>query len=146
MLCHGDFHPRNVLVDRTGSFTTYGVVDWTDARLGDPHFDVARSLAIYWLAGVAADSAPVRMALRSLQDRLRRWHRIAYESASGRALDDRTLRWWEAVHLYRGWLQLQEAVEGAVTGPDSSTVTGLPDDLPEQLMARFVTIRTELGG
>lgn len=145
VLCHGDFHPLNVLVDRTASFTSYGVVDWTDARLGDPHFDVGRTIAIYWVAGVAAASAPQRLALTSLRGHLRRWHRITYEQASGRLLDDRRLRWWEAVHVYRGWLQLSEVAEAAVHGPESTTNAGMPDDMADRLMERFGVLRASLG-
>jgi thiamine kinase len=39
-LCHGDFHPGNVLLGRAGPF----VIDWTGASRGDPDGDVARTL------------------------------------------------------------------------------------------------------
>jgi aminoglycoside phosphotransferase (APT) family kinase protein len=38
-LCHGDFHPGNVLVGRDGP----AVIDWTDASRGDPAADLART-------------------------------------------------------------------------------------------------------
>ena len=37
-ICHGDFHPINILV-RNGEIT--GVLDWSDAIVGDPAHDVA---------------------------------------------------------------------------------------------------------
>src|SRR5262249_20684815 len=37
VICHGDFHPLNVIVGDAGAT----VVDWTAARLGPPAFDVA---------------------------------------------------------------------------------------------------------
>ena len=37
VVCHGDFHPLNVIVGPTSAT----VVDWTAARLGPPAFDVA---------------------------------------------------------------------------------------------------------
>src|SRR5262249_32610054 len=38
-LCHGDFHPANVLVGRNGP----AVIDWTGATRGDPAADLART-------------------------------------------------------------------------------------------------------
>jgi aminoglycoside phosphotransferase (APT) family kinase protein len=43
VLCHGDFHPKNVLVTPTGEI----VIDWIDAASGNPLADVARSSVIY---------------------------------------------------------------------------------------------------
>jgi len=41
-LCHGDFHPMNVLGDAARPI----VIDWPDARRGDPAADVCRSYLI----------------------------------------------------------------------------------------------------
>jgi aminoglycoside phosphotransferase (APT) family kinase protein len=38
-LCHGDFHPGNVLLGSSGP----AVIDWTDAARGDPAADLART-------------------------------------------------------------------------------------------------------
>jgi aminoglycoside phosphotransferase (APT) family kinase protein len=38
-LCHGDFHPKNIVMSRRGLF----VVDWFDASRGTPCAEVARS-------------------------------------------------------------------------------------------------------
>jgi aminoglycoside phosphotransferase (APT) family kinase protein len=38
-LCHGDFHPGNVLLGSRGP----AVIDWTDAARGDPAADLART-------------------------------------------------------------------------------------------------------
>ena len=42
-LLHLDYHPLNVLL---GGDETLGVIDWDNARLGDPRADVARTLSI----------------------------------------------------------------------------------------------------
>ncbi|MEO8685963.1 MAG: phosphotransferase [Devosia sp.] len=43
-LCHGDFHPWNVL----GSETDATVVDWLDATAGSPAADVCRSYVLLY--------------------------------------------------------------------------------------------------
>ncbi len=47
-LCHGDFHPDNVLITGRGPV----VIDWIDASLGNPLADLARTSVI--LRGVGA--------------------------------------------------------------------------------------------
>ncbi len=39
-LCHGDFHPENILVSNSGDFK---VIDWINVFSGDPLADVART-------------------------------------------------------------------------------------------------------
>jgi Ser/Thr protein kinase RdoA (MazF antagonist) len=46
-LLHMDYHPFNVLDD--GHAVT-GVVDWTNAAVGDPRFDLARTRSLFVLA------------------------------------------------------------------------------------------------
>lgn len=52
VLCHGDFHPLNILVD-DGKVS--GVLDWSASRIGEPERDVASTfcnLAIYGPMGI----------------------------------------------------------------------------------------------
>jgi aminoglycoside phosphotransferase (APT) family kinase protein len=58
VICHGDFHPENVLVDGRA---VSGVLDWPNALLAEPAFDVAATLNIlrYVPAGIALAS-PLR--------------------------------------------------------------------------------------
>lgn len=42
VLCHGDYHPDNVLFSARGPL----VIDWENAAIGDPHADVARTLIL----------------------------------------------------------------------------------------------------
>lgn len=139
VLCHGDFHPLNALVDDFGHIS---VVDWTDSCIGDRHHDVARTIAIYWLASLVADTRVERAGLRLVRNWLGRAHRSAYESVSGVQLDDRRLAWWQIVHLYRGWLQLCELAEGSVTDRQSSTTSSFPPDLNNRLLRRCVALRS----
>lgn len=46
-LLHLDYHPQNVLMEN-GAVT--GIIDWENARAGDPRADVARTASILWLA------------------------------------------------------------------------------------------------
>jgi aminoglycoside phosphotransferase (APT) family kinase protein len=48
-LCHGDFHPENILMTTNGAV----IIDWIDATRGNPLADVARSTMI--TMGVAAN-------------------------------------------------------------------------------------------
>src|SRR5690606_38132611 len=47
-MIHWDFHPANVLFDPPDHYT---VIDWTQAEIGDPRFDLAWTLL---LAGTQA--------------------------------------------------------------------------------------------
>jgi aminoglycoside phosphotransferase (APT) family kinase protein len=52
-LCHGDYHPYNVLLSQRGPV----VIDWNNAHIGDPLGGVARSALI--LSGVALMQPPL---------------------------------------------------------------------------------------
>jgi len=56
-LCHGDFHPYNVLMSPRGPI----VIDWNNAHIGDPLEDVARSTLI--LSGVSVSQPSYRSIL-----------------------------------------------------------------------------------
>lgn len=43
VICHGDFHPLNVLGDPQAG---YGVIDWSNIRFADREFDVGSTLAL----------------------------------------------------------------------------------------------------
>ena len=53
-LCHGDFHPLNVLITSRGPI----VIDWNNAHVGNPLEDVARSTLI--LRGVSMSQPSLR--------------------------------------------------------------------------------------
>ncbi len=54
-ICHGDFHPLNILV-RDGEVT--GVLDWSDAIFGDPALDVACTMLLIRVFGRHVLSPP----------------------------------------------------------------------------------------
>ena len=51
-VCHGDFHPGNILMTSRGPIT----IDWTDASCGNPLSDVARTLVLLAAAQVPLSS------------------------------------------------------------------------------------------
>jgi aminoglycoside phosphotransferase (APT) family kinase protein len=111
VVCHGDFHPLNVLSSRDGSRWRHVVIDWTDAMLGDHHFDVARTLGLFRVAAIAASSPVERVGLRVGAPGFVRTYRRAYERI--RPLDDDRLAYWTAAHFLRGWTQITQLHEGA---------------------------------
>jgi hypothetical protein len=67
-LCHGDFHPGNVLITSKGPV----IIDWADATTGNPLADVARSSLLMTQALI-----PVHYTIEWLLDMGRKqFHRI----------------------------------------------------------------------
>jgi aminoglycoside phosphotransferase (APT) family kinase protein len=96
VICHGDLHPFNLLVDPAGCVT---VVDWTGTLLADPAYDVAFTCLL--LANPPLDASgllqrvvgPVGRAIaRRLQARYRR-------ANPGAPLGD--LAWYRGLHGLR---------------------------------------------
>lgn len=144
VVCHGDFHPLNAVAEVTDRLTV-GIVDWTDACLGDRHLDLGRSVAIYWFSSVISSSNLERRVLRLLRGWMARRHLRSYRSVTHVQLDERRLTWWQIVHLYRGWLQLSVLAEGRVDGPHSTTTERFPPELRDQLLQRCRVLRDRLG-
>jgi aminoglycoside phosphotransferase (APT) family kinase protein len=72
-LCHGDFHPGNVLVTRDA----VSVIDWPLASRGPPAADYARSALLMSIG----DPPPVSRLMRMLIIVGRRWFSHAYATA-----------------------------------------------------------------
>lgn len=106
-LCHGDLHPFNVVVGPAGPV----VVDWTDAALGDPHGDVARTVVLFEVVALLASGRGERVAMRGVGPSLARRHRRAY--GRRRRLDVRRIDLWRPVHLLHDWARTS-AVDGEV--------------------------------
>jgi aminoglycoside phosphotransferase (APT) family kinase protein len=81
-VCHGDFHPGNVLLGPAGPV----VIDWADAGLGHPGADVARTATI--LAGsAAADPALSRMRRLGVRLLVRLYEARYFRRCPGGALE-----------------------------------------------------------
>lgn len=75
-LCHGDFHPGNVVLTDSGP----AIIDWYDATCGNPAVDAARSLLI--LQYGAARPGP-NAAIERLRARFRASYLHHYSAFSG---------------------------------------------------------------
>lgn len=135
VLCHGDFHPLNILIDDAG---TASVLDWSDAVLGDRHSDVARSAVMFWIAPIIAESTLERAVLRASRGYLQWQYLRSYRRLY--PIDDQRLGYWKALHAFWAWqlvtrVQDPEGDLAGVTREDS--VERLPEELPVQLQRLF---------
>ncbi len=119
VICHGDFHPQNVLMAK-GAVS--GVVDWPNAVVADPAFDVAGTQVIlaHVPLGLSAMPGPMRALAALARPVLLATYRAVYRR--GRALGRRELEYYEVAsamrHLVRVAEQRQAAASGAVAlGP-----------------------------
>jgi len=91
-LCHGDFHPENVLLCTSGPV----VIDWPNAARGDACADFARSTLMLRVGSLPPGTPALIRAGRSLGSGLYlRAYRAGYEGI--RRYDDTLLRRWQFV-------------------------------------------------
>lgn len=121
-VCHGDFHPLNLLVDGDD----VAIIDWTDAGAGDHHCDVARTAALFDLAPIAASNAVERRVLAVAGPWLGRRYLRAY--AARGTLDPDRLALWTPLHLLHDWSQALNP---------SDRARSMPQDLADVLRRRF---------
>jgi aminoglycoside phosphotransferase (APT) family kinase protein len=133
VICHGDFHPLNVVVDGSSA----SVIDWTDAGMGPREADVSRTLLLFNVAAIAATSSIERIVLRAAGPRLAGRYRRVYEQ--GAALDPARMRAWEALHALHGWSQILMLHGGGFEGDSSSDGQRgrVPVELATYLRRRF---------
>jgi aminoglycoside phosphotransferase (APT) family kinase protein len=108
VVCHGDLHPFNVLLDDSGAPV---VLDWSASLLAPREYDVAFTellLSDPPLAVPAALGPLVGAAGRLLARRFRR----EYVAASGVELDVESLRWHRALLCLRGLVEVAGWVAG----------------------------------
>ena len=97
VICHGDFHPLNILADKN---QPTGVIDWANAVIAEPAMDVGSAIA-----NMSAVPLPLPWALRVtahaiIGAALRRYERT-YRAL--RPLDDRAVRYYQ---VFRAVAQL----------------------------------------
>jgi len=131
VICHGDFHPQNVLI--AGGHVT-GVLDWPNAVVADPAYDIASTRIILSLVpiGLAGAPAGVRVLVRVVRPLLLARHLAAYRQR--RTLEARTLAYYEAASGMRQLLRVAEAhLYGNLTPLDTSKFGA-------HVAARFATL------
>ena len=142
VVCHGDFHPLNVVVDGDRA----AVIDWTDAGMGPREADVARTNLLFRVASIAATGSVERLALRLAGPRLQGRYRRAYERRH--PLDRRRMLVWEALHALHGWAQVATLHAGGFDGESSSAgePARAPIELAGWLRGRFEAALDALRG
>jgi aminoglycoside phosphotransferase (APT) family kinase protein len=117
-VCHGDFHPFNILMDAD---RVTGVLDWPHAIVADPAFDVATTLVILKLvpmevAGLATPLRWLATAARPLLvgSYLRRYRRR-------RPLDQAKLGYYEAAACMKALVRAGQ-LRGAPAGESAAGV------------------------
>lgn len=137
VICHGDLHPFNLLVDNSGHVT---VLDWSAALVGPRAYDVAFTSLMLAEPPLIVGRA-LRPLLRGAGRLLSRRFVRRYRHHSGTTIDRSALAWHHAVVCLRalvevaGWVDAN-TVEGRerhpwlVSGPAFvrrlSKITGVP--------------------
>jgi aminoglycoside phosphotransferase (APT) family kinase protein len=108
VVCHGDFHPGNVLAAPGGP--VLHVIDWTNAGVGDRHGDIARTLLWFEIAAVAAPRPAGRLLMRVLRRRLQRAYLTGYRRVL--PVDRERVRLWRPVSLLAIWSAAEASQRG----------------------------------
>lgn len=115
-ICHGDFHPQNVLAERGG---VTAVLDWPNALIADPAFDVASTLNIlrFVPAGLTSMPRPLRELARVFQPLLARRYLARYRRR--RAIDDARLAYYQTAAALRALVRAAESRRGVGGAPSA---------------------------
>jgi len=105
VICHGDFHPLNILVE-SGRVT--GVLDWPNAIVADGAYDVAATRTILACAPVelARFPAAARLLVRAARGLVVRRYVAGYRA--GAALDAGKLSYYEVAACMRALVRVAE--------------------------------------
>jgi aminoglycoside phosphotransferase (APT) family kinase protein len=134
VICHGDFHPQNILV--SGGVAT-GVIDWPNTIIADPAYDVASTKTILGVTPVEVLGLPValRWIVAAILPGMVKRYVEGYQQQ--RALDPTALAYHEALCCMRQLVRTAEnrlrAQPGALNRLDASS-------FGEAMAARFAVI------
>jgi aminoglycoside phosphotransferase (APT) family kinase protein len=135
VICHGDLHPQNVLVE-DGRVT--GVLDWPNAVIADAAYDVASTRNILRFVPAAIVSIPrvVRWLAHVAQPMLAARYLRGYRR--WRALDAGRLAYYEVAAAMRELVRAGERRAGAAGGPPPSELDR--STYPRRLLAHVVEV------
>ena len=137
VLCHGELHPVHVYVER-GDAPSEVAVNWTHARLAEPAFDVAATLAAFWTAPIYVANVAQRAMLKMARDSISSAYMKAYGEAASQPLDEAALRYWEAFHLCWLAIHIVDLAQGEPAGPwDPAANVAQPDKALQDVRNRF---------
>ncbi len=106
-ICHGDFHPLNIMADGD---TVTGVIDWANVVIAAPEMDVASAVANIATLPIKVPAA-LRLPLRLLIAALLRRYVTAYRAL--RPLNEARLRYYQ---VFRAMVQLRPAASAVLGG------------------------------
>jgi aminoglycoside phosphotransferase (APT) family kinase protein len=134
VICHGDFHPQNIFV--SGDAVT-GVIDWPNAIVADPAYDVAATKTILSLTPLDLSGAPpaFRWLIRVARPALVKRYLGGYRRQ--RPLDPEVLAYYEALSCMRQLIRVTEnrlRSDGEPISPLDASAFG------ERVAARFCRI------
>jgi uncharacterized protein (TIGR02172 family) len=79
-LCHGDFHPDNIIVDGNASW----IIDWMTGCEGNAACDVARTAMILKYSALPEQTPRIlKLIVRFQQEKLSNWYKNEYMRISG---------------------------------------------------------------
>jgi aminoglycoside phosphotransferase (APT) family kinase protein len=135
VICHGDFHPQNILVEND---RVTGVIDWPNVVVAERAFDVASTRVILGLVPVALMGVPP--ALRGIVDIARRVLAAHYVGGYRRRAPAGVthLPYYEALACMRGMIRTVETRLAAGGGAKLSALDA--STYGERLAARFARI------
>jgi aminoglycoside phosphotransferase (APT) family kinase protein len=131
-ICHGDFHPGNILVSGA---TVTGVIDWPNALMADPAYDLAMTRTILGLVplDLLGRSTPLRWLIAGLRPLMLRRYLADYRRR--RPLESSVLAYYEALSCMR---QLVRTAENRGRPGPLNPLDG--SSFGEALAARFARI------
>jgi len=122
VICHGDLHPRNVLV-QDGRVT--GVLDWPNALIGDAAFDVASTrLILRFVPPALAAGPPLSWLARLGQPVLARRYLAGYRRQ--RPIEPARLAYYEVAAALRALVRAGESRRRAASAPAPSALDRSP--------------------